>query len=92
MTHRLGNLEVSPSDVPAVMREIHVRSMQRRATGAVVSVFEEVLGLCPPLEAQRSSFVTLSPLSYVRCIAFLMFFSSVDRSRCDETRNTGNAK
>ena len=60
--------------------------------GAVVLVFGEVLGLRPPLEAQQSSFVTLSPLWYVRCIAFVMFFSSVDRGECDETRDTANAK
>ena len=74
------------------MREIHVRSMQRRATGAEVLVFGEVLGLCPHLGAQLSFFVTPSPLWYVHCVAFVMSFSSVDRSECDETRDTENAK
>ena len=69
-----------------VMREIHVWSTQRRATGAVVPVFGEGLGLCPPLEAQQSFFVALSPLWCVHCTAFVTFFSSIDRSECDETR------
>ena len=85
MTHQPGSLEVSPSDVPAVMRKIHVWSMQRRATGAVVMVFGEVLGLRPPLEARQSFFVTLLPLWYVHCITFVMFFSSVGRCKCDKT-------
>lgn len=60
--------------------------MQRRATGAVVVVFGEVLDLCPPLEAQQPFFVTLLRLWYVHCITFVMFFSSVNRSECGETR------
>lgn len=68
------------------MRKIHVWSTQRRATGAVVPVFGEGLGLSPPLEAQRSFFVTLSPLWYVHYTAFVMFFSSINRGECDETR------
>jgi hypothetical protein len=75
-----------------MMREIHVWSMQRRETGAVESVFGEGLGLCPPLEAQQSFFVTLSPLLYVHCTAFVMFFSSVDQSECDETREMQSGK
>jgi hypothetical protein len=58
----------------------------------VVLVFGEVLGQCPPLEAQQSFFVTLSPLWYVHCIAFVMFFLSVDRSECDETQGMQSDK
>ena len=65
-------------------------SVQRRATGAVVLVFEEVLGRCPPLEVQQSFFVILSRILCVHCIAFLTFFSSIERSECDETMR--NAK
>ena len=74
------------------MRKIHVQSMERQAAGAVVLVFEEVLGLCPPLEAQQSFFVTLSPLWCVHCITFVMFFSSVDWSECVETRGMQSDK
>jgi hypothetical protein len=66
--------------------------MQRRATGEVVLVFGEALGLWPPLEAQQSFFVTLLPLWYVHCITFVMFFSSVDRCERDETRGMQNDK
>jgi len=55
-------------------------------------VFGEVSGLCPPLEGQQFFFVTLSPLWYVHCIAFVMFFSSVYRSEYDETRGMQSDK
>jgi hypothetical protein len=54
--------------------------------GAVVLASGEVLGLCPPLEVQQSFFATPLPFGCVHCEAFSMFFSSVDRSECSETR------